>query len=471
MYRQTRTTLKHVSPRTLIAYDFETTGLSITEDQVCQIGAMALDSELNWLESLDTLAKPRLDVIGAAEAFLTTKLLPSELEVAPSEREAFQRLYALITKHSAKHMVGYNSARFDSKVLQHGLYRNLVTERVHRLYLQELDIFKLALMVYALRKSTAINFEHNEDNKPSFRLESLCPINGIDLSGAHCAIEDVQGTITFAKHLRANEPQLWQYWLNLSDPRNVEAICSANDSLYLLTGTQFGSTNRYTRPVAIAQKTPFGYYALDLTLNFDTDEKHLFQKVNKFDSPMITQVTEAQGDRLIEYLGYDKETIEKSYKESQTVDMLGLFNEWQQKHKKDKNWDNNGEVYRQGYDKFSKPEETDVAQLSPLSASDFLISSIKSSRVAQLAARILAFQGDSLSFDFNSIPQREADLIANFLKSKHPDSNKTTAEKMQTLREMIKTKENPKELAILQELLDLNLRNITAWESFIEQSQ
>ena len=70
----------------------------------------------------------------------------------------------------------------------------------------------MARAFYALRPE-GINWVHDDEGKPSFRLEKLSVANGIKHENAHDAMSDVYATIGLAKCLKQAQPRLFDYLL------------------------------------------------------------------------------------------------------------------------------------------------------------------------------------------------------------------------------------------------------------------
>ncbi len=121
---------------------------------------------------------------------------------------------------------GYNSIRFDDTVTRNLLYRNFRDpyEREYRNGNSRWDLIDLARMCYALRPE-GIEWPMHEPGKPSFRLEDLCSANGIAHQGAHDALVDVRATIDLARRLKAAQPKLFEWALQMRENEQVATSC------------------------------------------------------------------------------------------------------------------------------------------------------------------------------------------------------------------------------------------------------
>lgn len=438
MYKNARTPLEPVNPKNFIVYDFESSGLSTTQDQITQIGAIHLSNNLEPVSDLNIIVKPRLDVIAHPMATLTTMISPlTQIEKGIPEREAVQQLIGLFNQANTKFALGYNNDKFDGKVLHHSAYRNLACDKPHGLYLTQLDVFKLVLLTQSLRKNSLL-LETKENGKPNLKLESICPKNNIELINAHDAMADIMATYKLAASIAKKEPTLFQYWLDLSNPNNIDRLTSSSD-FFLDINTAYGSQTRYTRPVYLAKNTKAGGYVLDLSLDFDSEEKYLFQKFNKYSSPLMCEVTQYQGDNLLLDLGFDPNKIQANLDKARNTDIDALFEEWEQKHKKEaKDW--GSDPYRTAFTKFDHQELSDVKSFNK----NMDATNLKTERVQLIAERINAFQYNDES---NSVTLKE------YASGKLPENNKFTKESLDMMNELIDDKETtPQQKQILLEL-------------------
>ncbi len=432
-------------------------------DQASQIGALLVDKDFKTIEELDVLVKLRLDVIIDPTSALITKISPFEMKEGLTEREAISELIKLHTQHEATHFIGFNNHRYDAQVLHHATYRNLVSPTPDKVGNNQLDVYHLVQLVYALR-GQSMNFPL-ENDKPKLKLETLCLANNIKLTAAHNASADIQATIELLKLMKGIEPALYQYWLALSLPNNIDALCR-NNSWLLMTNSAFGNKTRYTRPVAPVIQTPFGYYALDLTLDFNTEEKHLFQKVNKFQSPLLTEVTEAQGDRLLMNLSLEPQELHNALLKLEQTDTQQLFDEWQSKHPK-REYEPATEPFLLGFDKFNVDEKADISVIQNCTIDDIEPQLLSSPRVKALANRLVSFQSQSASAVLGLSNEAMLD-IAQYLRGKLPENNKTTKERIESIDTLMAEATNEQDRQILSNLKFTALHQIQVWKTIIE---
>ena len=87
------------------------------------------------------------------------------------------------------------------------------------------DLIDVVRLTRALRPD-GIEWPHDEDGKPTNKLELITAANGIEHGDAHDALADVRATIAVAKLLRSKQPKLFDYTYTT---RNKRWVLSALD--------------------------------------------------------------------------------------------------------------------------------------------------------------------------------------------------------------------------------------------------
>ncbi|QOJ22406.1 MAG: exodeoxyribonuclease I [Gammaproteobacteria bacterium] len=204
-------------------HDYETFGADPRRDRPAQFAGVRTDEALNEIsEPLVIYCKPTRDYLPHPEACLLTGITP-QLADARGLREAefIARIHAELAQ-PATCGVGYNSLRFDDEVTRFTLYRNFYDPyaREWQQGNSRWDIIDLVRMTYALRPG-GIHWPQHDDGQPSFKLEDLVAANGILHESAHDALSDVRATIALARLLRAQQPRLYDWLLQLRDKRKA----------------------------------------------------------------------------------------------------------------------------------------------------------------------------------------------------------------------------------------------------------
>lgn len=206
-------------------YDFETTGTDPARDRAIQFAGVRTDLDLKQIdEPLNLFCYPGNDIIPEPEAIAVTGIRLSHL-VSDGMRETdfVARIHEEFSRPGTC-VAGFNSIRFDDEFTRNTLYRNFLDP-----YAREWqggnsrwDIIDFVRMAHALRPE-GINWPHNEEGNPSFRLEELTEANGIAHADAHDAVSDVLATIELLRRVRAAQPRLYQYLFNLRRKKEVIA--------------------------------------------------------------------------------------------------------------------------------------------------------------------------------------------------------------------------------------------------------
>ncbi|MBK1617094.1 exodeoxyribonuclease I [Lamprobacter modestohalophilus] len=214
-------------------YDYETWGSDPALDRPCQFAGLRTDADLNVVgEPLLLFARPAADLLPQPEACFVTGMTPDQaLEQGLPEAE-FARLIqqALATPGSCS--VGYNSLRFDDRVNNWLFYRNLLDPYAHAWQNgnSRWDLIDVLRLAHALRPQ-GIQWPEREPGVTSFKLEALTAANAIEHVGAHDALADVRATLALARRLKAAQPRLFAYALNLRDKAYVAELLASGAPL------------------------------------------------------------------------------------------------------------------------------------------------------------------------------------------------------------------------------------------------
>ena len=207
---------------TLYWHDYETWGTSPTQDKPSQFAGVRTDEELNIIGEPESLyCQPSSDCLPHPEACLITEITPQKaLAEGLAEPEFIAKIHEQLAQPGTCG-VGYNSIRFDDEVTRNAFFRNFYDpyEREWRNGNSRWDIIDMVRLTYVFRPQT-MEFPQ-QDEKPSFKLESLSQANGVEHSNAHDALSDVYATIAIAKLIRRQQPKLYEYAYSLRDKRQV----------------------------------------------------------------------------------------------------------------------------------------------------------------------------------------------------------------------------------------------------------
>ena len=111
---------------TFLWHDYETFGLSPSQDRPAQFAAIRTDENLNIMgDSMCWYCQPAMDTLPSPESILITHILPQECEEkGMKEAEFAQRILEQMSEPETI-SVGYNNMSFDDEVTRFMLWRNL----------------------------------------------------------------------------------------------------------------------------------------------------------------------------------------------------------------------------------------------------------------------------------------------------------------------------------------------------------
>ncbi len=209
--------------RTLLWYDYETTGTDPVRDRPAQFAALRTDMELRAVgEPVMLHCAPAPDVLPHPEACLITGIAPQDAgRDGVIEAEFAGAVHELLAEPGTC-TAGYNSIRFDDEVNRNLFYRNFFDPYEHtwKNGNSRWDIMDLARACYALRPD-GIEWPQRDDGTPSFKLEHLATANHLEQARAHDAASDVVATIGLARLLRSHQPRLYDWYFRLRDKHRV----------------------------------------------------------------------------------------------------------------------------------------------------------------------------------------------------------------------------------------------------------
>ncbi|HET6592916.1 MAG TPA: exodeoxyribonuclease I [Xanthomonadales bacterium] len=257
-------------PDTFLWHDYETFGANPVTDRPAQFAAQRTDAELNPVgDPLTLYCAPADDVLPHPAACLITGITPQQALARGTRETGFAQRVLEEMSQPGTCSAGYNSIRFDDVITRNLLYRNLRDpyEREYRNGNSRWDLIDLARMCYALRPE-GMEWPLHEPGKPSFRLEDLSAANGIHHEGAHDALADVRATIDLARRIRAAQPRLFRWALDLRNQKQAAALLDTVEPKPLLhTSSRIAATRGCTTlvlPLAVPADRPKAVIAFDL---------------------------------------------------------------------------------------------------------------------------------------------------------------------------------------------------------------
>jgi len=229
-------------------YDLETSDLDPKSSRIMQFAGQRTDLNLEPIgESDDILIKITPDVLPSPSAILITGITPQKtIAEGISEKEFLEYFHKTIATPDTI-FVGFNSIRFDDEFIRFTNYRNFY-DAYEWQWLDgrsKWDILDLVRMTRALRPD-GIKWPVGPDGKSSNRLELLTGINKLLHEKAHDALSDVRATIAIAKLIKAKQPKLFEFLLNIRDKKEAEKIVRSGAPFIYTSGSLSSRTEKTT---------------------------------------------------------------------------------------------------------------------------------------------------------------------------------------------------------------------------------
>lgn len=230
-------------------YDLETSGLSGSDDRIMQFAGQRTNLNLELIEDpVNIIVKLENDTLPSPSAILTTKITPQKTqEEGIPERELAEFLTTNIFTPDTI-TLGFNSARFDDRFIQHLFWRNFYDpyEWQWKEGRSRWDMLDVVRMTRALRPE-GIKWPVSESGKPTNRLELITKENGISHEAAHDALSDVTALIDVARLIRDKQPQLYNYLFKMRDKREVKRLVNLDSPIpFVYSSGRYGATHNFT---------------------------------------------------------------------------------------------------------------------------------------------------------------------------------------------------------------------------------
>ncbi|PJG84101.1 exodeoxyribonuclease I [Caviibacterium pharyngocola] len=207
-------------------YDYESFGVNPASDRPAQFAGIRTDADFNIIgEPVMLYCKQTNDYLPSPEAVLITGITPQECNEKglPEPEFAARILQEFSRPHTC--VMGFNNIRYDDEMTRYTFYRNFIDpyEYSWKNGNSRWDLLDLVRACYALRPE-GINWAYDDQGMPSFRLEKLTQVNGIEHSNAHDAMADVYATIEMAKLIKQKQPKLFQYFFENRGKKSIEQL-------------------------------------------------------------------------------------------------------------------------------------------------------------------------------------------------------------------------------------------------------
>ena len=239
-------------------YDLETTGLLPRWDRITQFAGQRTDIDLNPVgDPFVTYIKLPPEVLPDPESTLITGITPQRLQAEGiSEWEAINEIHTQLSRPGTC-TIGYNNLSFDDEFVRYALFRNLLPpyKREFSRGNSRFDLYTVVKAAIAMRPDR-IQWPTNEGGVISPNLADLAQKNGIDPSGAHDALSDVQMSIAVARLIKQKEPRMWKYLYDHRSRRDVERVLKDGSRFYLHVSSTYGAKRHFASPISVLATNP-----------------------------------------------------------------------------------------------------------------------------------------------------------------------------------------------------------------------
>lgn len=241
-------------------YDLETSGLNARFQRIMQFAGQRTDKNLKPIgEPVNILVKMSDDILPEPNAITVTGITPQmTLSDGLSEPE-FARYISEEVFIPNTTVVGYNNVRFDDEFIRHTLWRNFYDpyEWSWDDGRSRWDMLDVVRMTRALRPE-GIKWPVDENGFATNRLELLSRENDLLHEKAHDALSDVEALIGVTTILKENQPQLFDYLLNMRDKKQVAKLVNLeNPKPFVYSSGRYGKECDFTTvamPLALSAK-------------------------------------------------------------------------------------------------------------------------------------------------------------------------------------------------------------------------
>ena len=217
--------------KTFFFYDLETSGLSPQEARVMQFAGIRTDMDLQPIgEPINVLVKLNDDVLPSPEALMVTNITPQQTQADGYKESDFARMLSEEVFLPDTITVGFNNIRFDDEFIRHLFWRNFYDpyEWSWKDGRSRWDLLDVVRMTRALRPD-GIGWPVDAKGMATNRLELLSRVNHLDHFKAHDALSDVEALIGVTKLIRQQQPQLYEYLLQLRDKKAVKKLVNLDN--------------------------------------------------------------------------------------------------------------------------------------------------------------------------------------------------------------------------------------------------
>lgn len=271
-------------------YDNEASGVLVRHDQVTQFGGVTCDESFRIKDSISLFVRLLPYVVPHPQALFVTGKTPYDVcnpNLVSEYRAAMEVSRFLTPPRGVRRVfITYNGIRYDDELLRTMLYRNLQNPYFNSgRDCLKIDLFPVVQLVSAA-DPTAIVIPKDSEGKPSFRLEKICPANGIEID-AHDAHRDSVATMHLFQLIQRRAPWAIDLALECGSTQAAEKLLSSSiaSGEPLFRFTHFGKPD-FTPLAITASDGKKKYLGIDLRFGkCAEDSGKIAEQLYKPDTP------------------------------------------------------------------------------------------------------------------------------------------------------------------------------------------
>ena len=242
---------------------------------ILTISALFVDKNFKLIEEFNCAARLRKSRIYEIDSFLVNGMDPFEVDKHPFSnfdltKKTNDKFVSWINKGPVL-FCAHNGYQFDYMLTSTHLFTNLFTwpwifSTGNAKQIDSLPI----LQNFDFYAPNTIAVELNEKSNKTFKLGSLCRMNGFDLGDkAHTAEADTLGMSKLMELISKKNPELFKKSISLNDKKNVLSSIKEVD-YFCHPETFFGRTRQFTSSYLCEHPVYKGYH-LVFDLNYDPE--------------------------------------------------------------------------------------------------------------------------------------------------------------------------------------------------------
>ncbi len=211
----------------LLIYDTEATDADKRHGQITQFAGIRTNLDMTVETRMDIRVRPLPWIVPTPEALAVTKMTIEELfgDEAISEFEAAHQIGKFLRPAYGKDRIfaTYFGIEFDDELIRRTLYRNLqYAFPTTGKSATRVDMLDGVRLLHHLQPGVLATVFDEEKGRLSWRLEKICPANGIPIV-AHDAMGDSVALADLIRLVRKQAPWVWDNLVRCGNPARIDA--------------------------------------------------------------------------------------------------------------------------------------------------------------------------------------------------------------------------------------------------------